>query len=1020
MKPLGLSMSAFGPYAGTQALDFTQLGGRTLFLIHGPTGSGKTTILDAICFALYGDTSGAERDGKQMRSGHADLSTATEITFDFAIGPEVYRVRRSPEQERPKKSGEGITVMRPGATLWRRTGIEEPAVEGAVLASGWSRVTETIEKLLGFKSSQFRQVVVLPQGEFRKLLTADSRERQVILEALFKTEIYRRIEESLKESAAQLKRQIEKASDQKAGLLNAADTGSKEELETRFTFHKEKLADAAGVMEESERLFKKALGRLEQAKQDKLKIQERNSAQTVLAELESRAPEIDALRLESERARRAAALAETENLVNSRQKEAEDAAERLEAKETEKADCLKAKIAADQQLAEEKGKEPERENAANEVIRLNNLAGKVALLEEAYKEVLSAEKRAKAAEAERDLLQLNLDKIKNEIGEKTKKYEEAAGQAAHSEKLEAAWREAQRASQLRRNLETLRGEQAAAQAELDTAGKILLIAENNYANAKEELSLLQEAWKNGQAAILAGTLLEGEPCPVCGSPDHPSPAISKAPLPSEKDIKNKQNEAANFETVRDKARAALSKRDAAMANIKGKVESLEKELGEKSAVPVEELQKTAAEAKTNWELACGAAETAASLKSDLEKLKTKDQDTSALLEEKKKAHQDAVAALKAARAVAGDRESSIPEGLRDKTSLLAALANAKNLKDRLLADFEKARKAAEEASRLLAKAESAAQEASSALEAAGKKAEDAERSFSQRITEAGFINKADYQDAKRSDKDARELEKRIREHGESLSAARDRLQRAALAAEGLSEPDLAKLESERADAENAWEDAVAAHTQLKEVVSREEKWLAELQEQEDKLKKMENQYSLIGRLSEVANGKNKYGITFQRFVLGALLDDVTAAATERLKLMSRGRYHLQRTLDRARSNAPAGLDLEVFDTYTGASRSVSTLSGGETFYASLSLALGLADVVQSYTGGIRLDTIFVDEGFGTLDPESLDLAMRALIDLQKGGRLVGIISHVPELKERIDARLEIRQTEKGSVAEFKL
>jgi len=170
----------------------------------------------------------------------------------------------------------------------------------------------------------------------------------------------------------------------------------------------------------------------------------------------------------------------------------------------------------------------------------------------------------------------------------------------------------------------------------------------------------------------------------------------------------------------------------------------------------------------------------------------------------------------------------------------------------------------------------------------------------------------------------------------------------------------------------------------------------------------------------VAMGKNRYGLTFQRFVLGALLDDVAVAATGRLKLMSRGRYHLQRTMDRARSNAAGGLELEVFDTYTGVARGVATLSGGETFLASLSLALGLADVVQSYAGGIHLDTIFVDEGFGTLDPEALDFALRALIDLQKGGRLVGIISHVPELKERIDARLEVQPAEKGSTACFRL
>ena len=264
------------------------------------------------------------------------------------------------------------------------------------------------------------------------------------------------------------------------------------------------------------------------------------------------------------------------------------------------------------------------------------------------------------------------------------------------------------------------------------------------------------------------------------------------------------------------------------------------------------------------------------------------------------------------------------------------------------------------------------------------------------------------------------MEKIVKEFDSDLYAAGERVKRAVLEAEGLLEPDLIKLKADLAEVKKLLEQMLQRVAEIKGQTEREEAWLKKLQELEEVLQDIESRYALLGRLAEVANGRNDYGLTFQRFVLGALLDDVTVAATERLKLMSRGRYHLQRTLDRSRKNAAGGLELEVFDTYTGVARSVATLSGGETFLASLSLALGLADVVQAYSGGIHLDTIFVDEGFGTLDPESLEFAMRALIDLQKGGRLVGIISHVPELKERIDARLEVKPTERGSTAGFKL
>jgi exonuclease SbcC len=221
-------------------------------------------------------------------------------------------------------------------------------------------------------------------------------------------------------------------------------------------------------------------------------------------------------------------------------------------------------------------------------------------------------------------------------------------------------------------------------------------------------------------------------------------------------------------------------------------------------------------------------------------------------------------------------------------------------------------------------------------------------------------------------------------------------------------------------AKTIYDATLADHTIRTGRVKQLEQWLHRLEQLQVQLKQVESRYRVFARLSEVANGRNEFGLTFQRFVLGALLDDVAIAANERLKTMSRGRYQLQRTMDRARRNSAGGLELEVFDNYTGVARPVTTLSGGETFLASLSLALGLADVVQAYAGGIHLDAIFVDEGFGTLDPEMLEFALQSLIALQQGGRMVGIISHVPELKDRIDARIEIVASAKGSKAAFKV
>lgn len=1018
MKPLKLTMCAFGPYAGEQVLDFTELDNRSFFLIHGPTGSGKTTILDAICFALYGDTSGAERDGRQMRSDHASLSALTEITFDFAIGEETYRVKRNPEQERLRKRGEGTTTMHADATLWKLTGAANSPGEGAVLKNGWSKVTETVEKLLGFKSSQFRQVVMLPQGEFRKLLTSDSKERQVILEALFRTELYRRIEEALKEAAKVIKSNYDKTLQQKSFILQEARVESREELTQRHDNHNKQFSEAGNKIESSNKYAKVTQERLNAGKQAKMKLDEKKNAELAVAALESKIGVIEAERIELAAARQASNLADAEKALQDRRLDADNAATSFGIKQKAKNEALAGKEKAGKHLAEEKKREPEREAATREVARLEELSGKVAALDEARKKTLEAQKKLQLAETNHNKAQSVLTSIRASIEEKSKAHFNAANQAAQAAVLEAACKEAEQIHLKGRALADLRGELAGTLKKFDTTEKKLLLAGEKYTAAREELVRLQDNWNKGQAAILAGALEEGTPCPVCGSLKHPTPAASDAVLPSEKDLKEKQQAVTELEAARDKERDILSNVTAGKAAISGKIEELERYLGEKAGVDPAGLQTSAKKAGELWREARHAIKISISLGQELDELKAKEKSAIDQLEVFRKDFQEAKIAFEAAQAVVKERESLIPGDLHDPASLQKARKAAARTREQLIRAFEQAREAAEEANRALVKVETAEKEALEMLQAAGKRARDEEVLFRQRLEAAGFPTLKEYADAKRTPEKANRLEKEIKEFDENLRAARDRLERSVKAAQGLSEPDLEKLTAALTEAENIWRQALTLGAQLKSQIKMEADWLKKLNEIEGSLKELESRYAITGRLSEVANGKNHYGLTFQRFVLGALLDDVAVAATGRLKLMSRGRYHLQRTLGRARKNAAGGLELEVFDTYTGFARSVSTLSGGETFLASLSLALGLADVVQSYAGGIHLDTIFVDEGFGALDPESLDFAMQALLDLQKGGRLVGIISHIPELKERVDARLEIQATKNGSVACF--
>ncbi len=1020
MRPVKISMSAFGPYPGVQTVDFTELEGRSFFLIHGPTGAGKTTILDAMCFALYGSTSGAQRNGKQMRSDYADLSTVTEVVFDFTIGKEVYRIKRHPEQDRPKKKGEGTTVMNSNATLWKRTGAESDREEGTVMASGTVKVTEAVEGLLGFKNHQFRQVVMLPQGEFRELLTANSTKRQEILETLFHTELYRRIELFLKESAKKLENELKALSERKQWILKESEAETPKALQERYDEHQVYLKELGAKKTAGEQALKKAQAELTAGQQTQQKIRERNDALNAVGKLEARIKDMDLKRQELTRARLALSLVDAERSLKSRQAEAHQAAQNYATRIQQQKAAADAKEKADKKLAAEKNKENEREMARREVTRLDDIKEKVKALEAARRPVQKAKEEVNIAENRHGKARETLAAIQLQIEKQTTAYDKAQYYAGQLAALEYRYKEANDIFEKRKTLEQYRQQLNKALTAYQQADATFRKAEGNYEKTKKELTLLQEAWNNGQAAILAGKLIPGKPCPVCGSTEHPAPVRSDAHLPSEEDIKTKQQVLKDDEIALEGARKMLKDTEDKKLNITLRVEDLENALGEKAGVDLNTLQNDAREAQRLWTQAKQAEEVLATLDRQLKALKDKEKAANNFVETANKNLQDAHLNLANAQATLQERESSIPAGLRDLQALQWAQKKARNKCDQLLAAYEQAQQDAGNAAAALAKANSEVQSATETLQTAQKHAGDEEGDLRQRLEEAGFKGFFDYTEAKRTPEEIKALEASLQKYDQDLSAARDRLRRAREAAEGLIEPDLETLGAAVTDAQAAFNQILSQETESRLQLKSEKGWLDSLSELQKSLQEREEQYTLLGHLSDVANGKNAYGLTFQRFVLGALLDEVTAAATKRLSLMSRGRYHLHRTLDRTRRNAAGGLELEVFDTYTGVSRGVATLSGGETFLASLSLALGLADVVQSYAGGIHLDTIFIDEGFGTLDTESLDFALRTLIDLRESGRLVGIISHVSELKERIDARLEISPAERGSTARFQL
>lgn len=1040
MRPIRLSMQAFGPYAGEEVVDFRELEGRSFFLIHGPTGSGKTAILDAICFALYGKTSGAERDGSDMRSHYADDSTPTVVIFDFAVGQKKYRVQRSPSYEVAGRK----TPIGPDATLWDRTGIDsedEVSDEGRVLATGVKSVTLEVEEILGFKADQFRQVVLLPQGQFRQALTADSAERRGIMEILFGTEPYRQIEAALKDEARSLQDKLEQAKDRRDTLLKQTDAESVDELKAACEEMCEKCAMAKRTEEEMKEKAGKAAGALEKGRADAGKIEEASAAAAAVAELKKREAEIAAMRDERDAARRALACASAEGLYAAAEETVEAGIKAAEDANRKLAEAKELAEKAREKLEEEKSpkRAEERENAEKVVMRLESLGDKVAAIDEARSAAAEASLAAKSAAGLAEEAGRNKGKLNSKLKEAKSQLKRVQKEAPEALRWETVARETRQTLDRLQRRRELEADLEKANEEALEAADAAENAEKALATEKKDLERLQDSWMAGQAAALAMSLKPGMPCPVCGSLEHPKPACVEMEGPdgvgSAQDAEVAVLSQDAIEAARERVRLAEEDyrrlqriaADAAqvVAEVKGRLGAwevgIEPKEGESLSQQVQRIGAELAEAEKRAEEAVAAAKRADSLEQQINDMEEQLVRAEEELAQAEKARSEAEARLAAAKARVEEREADVPVELRAPDALERALAEAETARNRLLEALEEAEKASQAAEQALAAAKSEKGAADRAVEKAVTVKKRRMGEFAARVAEAGFADISAYRASKRSEQQLDALEKAIDGFDQQLHAATVRLARAEEAAAGIESPDLETLEAEAKRLAQASDDAVAARAQLESEADAMQKLVKALEALSQEMAGLEEEYGVVVRIAYVAGGKkpNKLGMNFETFILASMLDKVADAATRRLQVMSKGRYSLRRTLDRKTARSAGGLELEVFDMYTGRERSVTTLSGGEGFMASLSLALGLADVVQAYAGGIHLDTMFIDEGFGALDPESLDLALDTLIDLQRdSGRLVGVISHVPELEERIDARLEVSMTETGSTTRF--
>jgi exonuclease SbcC len=1025
MKPLRLAMRAFGPYAGEQVLDFNRLGERSFFLIHGPTGAGKTSILDGICFALYGEASGEHRADQRkeyfIRSDFADPNTVTEATFDFQIGPEIYRVHRTPEQDRPARRGSSRMVHHvQTARLHRRI---DAFTDGPVIAEGWRPTNEAIQRLMGFRVDQFRQVVMLPQGQFQKFLLDRGDDRQKILEALFSAERYKLIEEAMKSAARGLMEEIRSARELHRLTLEQAGTSTASELEQRRLATDAALARSRGSLDGLRQRREAALAALAAGEQAAARLAERDDAVNAHRVLAARREPMALKHLEYERAAKAARLADVEAVAAQRGAEREQAARDTKAAQDRLAAAHAANTAAQAQLHREQELEPLRESARADLARLREIAGRIAAVDEARKTAKMAAERVRFATARRDGAVSTQKQLAGELAARRQVLTQTQTTAAGLEAARASATAADKTVQSRNRLESAR---SAAVLTRDQARGAMAAADHARVKLEDLRRRHREAqqhWLASQAVVLAHSLEPGKPCPVCGSVEHPAAAHTQAdegmygPSPQQR-----LNQLAAQITSQEKEVDAAARRVADVERLATEHEARQsailEELGSDAIATLEVLADVRRRRLDELARCEAASRQLEVIAADVKRLETREAAESATVQSLEQTWQQATAEHREAQGALTAHESTVPAEFRTGKSVAAAEAKAAAVVQKLMDSIHAAMAAAEVAGRAHAADEASATQAAGRYDAATQAADQAIRLFEQRILDGGFNRVSEFMEARRTDVQLAALDEEIRQYNTALAAADERMTRAQTGAQDLVAPNLPALRTVRSAAEAALEAAVRVEQDLGNEMSAIANWLVSLRKYDQRLKDLEARHAVVGNLADVANGNNSYRITFQRYVLGMFLDEVLEAASGRLRVMSRGRFALQRAGDAESGRGYSGLDLLAVDTHTGVPRPVWTLSGGESFLAALSLALGLADVVQSHAGGIRLETIFVDEGFGSLDPEALELAVRTLQDLQAGGRLVGIISHVTELKELIKSRLEVTPDRRGSTARF--
>ena len=1040
MRPIKLTISAFGPYASKQVIDFEELKGRNIFVISGKTGAGKTTIFDAISYALYGEASGESRETDSLRSHFADDNTETYVELEFELRGEKYTVNRVPKQKKKKARGEGYTEKSADATL--------TLPDGKVITKV-KNVTDKIIEILGITREQFKQIVMLAQGEFKKLLLADSVEREGIFRKIFNTYDFEKIQAELKDKAANLSKNRTKSKHEME--INLKNIKGEHDIVideyVDFPLVIEKLKD---LLERDNNIYKTLN---EEGKEVDNKLQVKNQEKAIIEtnnnllkekEIITKALE-ELLSKEDEYKNKEKTIIDGKNAKEVKYIEDKliETTKKLTKREEDynlslkNIDSLKLEQEeANKLLQIEESKECDREKLSVEINNLNKLEEKIIELDSLNNKVMHLKQSAENSKLQIINNKKETEELKKSKEEKELQLKDIATLETKKVELESDIKAKNKTlDEVRELFKVIRSFQNT-YIEHNNKAKEYKEFEVEYKKVKENYEKMDDLYKKEQAGILASKLQENEPCPVCGSTKHPNKATIKENLkiPTKDELKVAKE---NLDKLEKENLEKINNLTTLNSNKTTYLEQVNNHLSMLSATL--NIDKT-----FNSETAKVVKNLGTELKSVIDKLKDELLKVIDKISLKEKIEKE----LNLITTTINEREHSLiklEECEKNYTTELTQnitkideykkeipenITNVKTLNKlievktkELNTSKEKLAKLRLENENLAKKLEgenSISKEINKSIEELKLEIANNQTNFNEAIKEQGFDNIEDYENAKLKISMVEVLEKEVENYNSELKLTKAKREDIVNKTKDIVFMDITTIDEEIKSIQENKKELEGKLRDLHSIIDNNKTVLKNVENLNIEFKEIEEEYKVVGELADLANGKKAPYISFERYILASYFEDIIEAANIRLEKMTGDRFSLIRKTSKSKGAGQKGLELEIYDNYTDSSRDVSSLSGGESFKASLSLALGLSDIVQSNAGGVSLDTMFVDEGFGTLDPQSLDNAIDSLLELQRGGRLVGIISHVEELKERIDAKLEVTSTSKGSKVEFNI